>query len=81
MHPLARIRKHVFRLTQTQFASLAGATQATVSRWEAGALNPTREQMVAIRNAAFERDLEWSDVWFFEAPPGPSLELATRDCL
>lgn len=68
MHPLAHIRKAVFGLTQVEFAALANTTQATVSKWESGSLTPTREQMVSIRNAAFDRDLIWNDSWFFEGP-------------
>ncbi|WP_426313878.1 helix-turn-helix transcriptional regulator [Methylobacterium fujisawaense] len=70
MSEMAEIRKLVFgkRLTQAEFGRLAGVSQSTVSRWENGALNPTRDQMAAIRQAAFDRKIPWSDSWFFYEP-------------
>jgi transcriptional regulator with XRE-family HTH domain len=68
MNALRHIRKHVFQCTQTEFASLAGVGQASVSRWENG-VEPSRDEMAAIRQAAVDRGLEWDDRWFFESPP------------
>lgn len=64
------IRKTVFggSLTQAEFGALAGATQATVSRWEAGELNPTLDQLRRVRAEAQRRKLAWHDSFFFEAP-------------
>jgi transcriptional regulator with XRE-family HTH domain len=68
MNALRDIRKRVFQCTQTEFASLAGVGQASVSRWENG-VAPSLEEMAAIRRAAADRGLEWDDRWFFESPP------------
>ena len=67
MNALRYIRKHVFQVTQTEFASLAGVGQASVSRWENG-VPPSLEEMAQIRKAAVKRGLEWDDRWFFEQP-------------
>lgn len=67
MNALRHIRKHVFGLTQTEFASLAGVGQASVSRWENG-VAPSLEEMAAIRQAAVDRGIPWDDRWFFEQP-------------
>ncbi len=67
MNALRHIRKNVFAVTQAEFASLAGVTQATVSRWENG-VAPSLEEMQAIRKAAADRGVEWSDTMFFELP-------------
>lgn len=68
MNPMATIRKRVFRVTQAEFASIVGASQGTVSRWEQGELEPTREQLAAIRTEAKTRGLTFSDKLFFEEP-------------
>lgn len=63
---LAHIRKDVFGLTQREMASVAGTRQATVSRWEAGTLEPSRDQMQAILDKAFELGLPLSAADFFD---------------
>jgi transcriptional regulator with XRE-family HTH domain len=68
MNALRHIRKHVFGLTQTEFASLAHVGQASISRWENG-VAPSLEEMAAIRQAAVDRGIPWDDRWFFELPP------------
>lgn len=72
MQPLEYIRREVFRVTQTEMAKIADTTQATVSRWENGELEPDRDQLVMIRNEALKREKEWSDHLFFEVPLAPS---------
>jgi transcriptional regulator with XRE-family HTH domain len=67
MNALRYIRKHVFQVTQTEFADLAGVGQASVSRWENG-VAPSLDEMQAIRRAAAARGLAWDDRWFFEVP-------------
>jgi transcriptional regulator with XRE-family HTH domain len=62
---LRHIRKHVFRLTQTEFADLAGVAQSSVSRWEKGT-PPALNELRAIRQAATKRGLNWDDSLFFE---------------
>jgi len=70
MSPIKHIRKTVFRLSQAEFAAVAGVTQATISRWEKGG-SPTLDEMQRIRAAAAARRIKWSDKLFFEAPkPG-----------
>ena len=68
MKPIAHIRQEVLKVPQSALAAIAKTTQATVSRWETGELEPDREQMDRIRQAAFERGLPWDDRWFFETP-------------
>jgi len=67
MNALKNIRKNVFAVTQAEFATVAGVTQATVSRWENG-VAPSLDDMRAIRTAAEERGVVWDDRYFFEAP-------------
>ncbi len=67
MSAIRHIRREVFKATQAEFAVLAGVTQASVSRWEAG-VSPSLDEMQAIRRAAAERELAWDDAWFFDAP-------------
>lgn len=68
MLPIAAIRHTVFHLTQREFAALAGTSQATVSRWEKGELQPDASNFDRIRQAALARNIEWDDSWFFVAP-------------
>lgn len=71
MSAIRYIRREIFKVTQAEFATLAGVTQASVSRWESG-VSPSLDEMHAIRKAAAHRDIMWNDAWFFEAPPGPA---------
>lgn len=64
---MKHIRTKVFAVTQSEFAALAGVTQASVSRWEKG-VAPSLDEMRAIRSAAEERGLPWDDKFFFETP-------------
>jgi DNA-binding transcriptional regulator YiaG len=67
MRPIEHIRKNVFRATQAAFGEVAGTTQATVSRWESGELEPRQEEMARIREAAQHLG-KWDDSWFFDTP-------------
>lgn len=67
MSAIRHIRREVFKVTQAEFAAIAGVTQATVSRWENG-IAPSLDEMQAIRMAAMERQIDWDDRWFFEPP-------------
>lgn len=70
MSAIRHIRREVFKATQAEFAALAGVTQASVSRWEAGGGgSPSLDEMQAIRKAAADRGILWNDAWFFETPP------------
>lgn len=66
---MLRIRKSVFGVLQKEFADIAGTSQGTVSKWEAGELAPDRDQLEKIRKEAIRRELDWDDSWFFETPP------------
>jgi predicted transcriptional regulator len=70
MKPITHIRKNVLGLSQKALGELAGASQATVCRWERGALEPNRDQMDLIRRKAIEAGKAWDDRWFFETPEG-----------
>jgi DNA-binding XRE family transcriptional regulator len=68
---LSFVRKALLKLTQVKFARIAGASQATVSRWETGELEPSMSQLRAIRDAAVGAGLEWNDSWLLDAPDAP----------
>ncbi|MGZ2438210.1 transcriptional regulator with XRE-family HTH domain [Sinorhizobium medicae] len=75
MRPIEFIRIQVFQQTQAAFAKLAGVSQGTVSKWEAGTLAPSQEEMTRIRTAAIRLALrwqmeDWQDEWFFVIPKG-----------
>ena len=68
------IRTRIFKATQSDFASICGVRQSTVSRWESG-VAPSLEEMQAIRKAAGEReDIQWDDALFFEVPQTETVE-------
>lgn len=64
---MKHIRTQIFKVTQAEFAALAGVAQATVSRWENG-VAPSLDEMISIRRAAEGKDIDWDDRFFFEAP-------------
>lgn len=66
MSGILHIRKKVLNLSQARFAAIAKVTQGTVSKWEAGALDPDRAEMVRIRTYAIAQGIRWRDSWFFE---------------
>jgi transcriptional regulator with XRE-family HTH domain len=68
MLPIAHIRNSIFKITQAQFAQIAGASQATVSRWENGELMPNSANLDRIRQAAKANNIAWNDTWFFVTP-------------
>lgn len=69
MENLRRIRKQLFRVSQVEFAEIAGVTQATVSRWESGILAPGLVELDRIRAAAKSRRLKLrAEEFFSEAP-------------
>lgn len=67
MYPIRHIRKNIFKLSQTDFAQLAGVTQSAVSNWENGGSLKSSE-MSNIRFAARHLGISWKDEWFFETP-------------
>lgn len=68
MNPFRYIRKELFKVSQSEFAEIAGTTQASVSRWETGSSQPGHGEMERIRNAAIALNLEWATDLFFEVP-------------
>lgn len=79
MKPIEFVRTKVFNQTQASFAKLAGVAQGTVSKWEAGNLAPSQDEMQRIRSAAIRSALQWNgenwqDEWFFVTPKGASAE-------
>lgn len=62
-------------MSQAELAAIAETTQATVSRWESGQLEPSRVELSRIRKAVIETGKPWNDTWFFEAP-APAIEIA-----
>lgn len=68
MKPITHIRKNVLGLSQKALGDVAGVSQATVSRWEHGTLEPNRDEMDLIRSKAIEQGKAWDDRWFFESP-------------
>lgn len=69
MSTLLHIRKDVLAISQAEMAAIARTSQATVSRWENGELQPDLRQMKRIRAFALERGLSWDDSLFFDVPP------------
>lgn len=68
MKPISNIRTNVFHQTQSAFGRLAGVSQSTVSKWEAGTLAPSQDEMIRIRTAAIKLGVPWDDMWFFIVP-------------
>lgn len=68
MENLRRIRKQLFRVSQVEFAEIAGVTQATVSRWETGILAPGLVELDRIRSAAKARRIKLRAEDFFAEP-------------
>lgn len=68
MNNVRRIRKTLFRVSQSEFGAIAGVTQATVSRWEAGILVPSLNELDRIRSTAKERGVRLKPEDFFAKP-------------
>ena len=66
MTALRHIRCTILHLTQAELAQVVGTTQATVSRWERGELEPSLSELASIRAYAKGRGCAWSDAWFFD---------------
>ncbi|WP_456789931.1 helix-turn-helix transcriptional regulator [Bradyrhizobium sp. USDA 4472] len=68
MSALRFIRKDVLGFSQAELAAVAEVSQGTVSKWEAGELAPSLDEMSKIRAAALSRGIAWEDGWFFAVP-------------
>ncbi len=66
---IRRIRKDLFRISQAELGGIAGVTQATVSRWEAGRLVPNLLELERIRAEAKRRGVRLKPDDFFIAKP------------
>lgn len=66
MGPIQHIRKKILNVSQAELAEIAKVNQATVSRWENGILEPSREELSLIRAEVASRNLPWNDGLFFE---------------
>lgn len=75
MGPIEHIRREVLKISQAELARVAETTQPTVSRWERGELEPSRAELAKIRQEITEKNLQWNDSWFFDAPPDPAPSL------
>lgn len=76
MSTVHHIRKAILDISQADLAAIANTTQASVSRWEKGELQPDLEQLRRIRDAVRQRGLAWEDSWFFDAPAVAAKEAA-----
>lgn len=68
MNPILHVRKVKLEMSQAEFGAVAGVSQGTVSKWEAGEGSPSRDELSRIRAAAIEKGIAWEDRWFFETP-------------
>lgn len=66
--PIEYIRKNLLRSTQAEIAAIANTSQASVSRWESGELEPDLDELTLIRTEAIKRGLSFHDSVFFEVP-------------
>lgn len=66
MNPIARIRREIFQVTQSDMALIAGVAQSTISRWENGSDHPSLLELERIRAEARRRRLKLDDRAFFE---------------
>ena len=66
MQSIRRIREDIFHCNQTEFARIAGVSQGTVSRWQAGLQRPLAPALKRIRDYALTHRIPWDDAWFFE---------------
>jgi predicted transcriptional regulator len=59
-------------LRQLDLAEITGASQATVSRWDSGELEPRLEDLTRIREFALTKGFDWRDSMFFEPVAQPT---------
>lgn len=74
MNSIKYIRTEIFRVSQGEFARIAGVNQSTISKWEGGGREPELDHMKRIRDEAIGRGMEWSDALFFEPHYGSQQE-------
>lgn len=68
MNPIVHVRTVVLGITQAELALIARTSQGTVSKWEAGELEPGRDHLALIRDEVLRRSRVWDDRWFFDVP-------------
>jgi transcriptional regulator with XRE-family HTH domain len=77
MNNIRFIRTKVFKVSQAEFARIAGTGQAVVSRWEQGETSPSLHQLRLIRDEAKSRTLSWDHDWLFGTLPTDQQSEAT----
>jgi transcriptional regulator with XRE-family HTH domain len=70
MNALLFIRKHVLRTLQGDIAAITQVAPSTVSRWEAGQIQPNLDEIARLREACLHRVGAWDEDWLFD-PPDP----------
>ena len=65
MNKIRHIRTRL-GLSQLDLAEITGVSQATVSRWDSGELQPRLEDLTRIREFALTNGLDWRDAMLFE---------------
>jgi len=68
MSTIRHIRIEVLGVTQKRLAEIAGASQPTVCRWEAGTDHPDLNHLRRIADAVREAGHEFDERKFFEMP-------------
>jgi len=70
MNAVLYIRTQVLRVSQAEFARIAGvASQGTISKWESDPHDgPSLRELARIRAEVLRRKLRWRDAWLFEPP-------------
>ena len=66
MNRIKYIRTEIFKLQMSEFAAIAGVSQATVSKWENDIHEPNLSALTRIRDEAAKRGLSFEDSVFFE---------------
>lgn len=66
MNPILHIRTNVLGITQAALAEIAGVTQPTISKWEAGFAPPDFTALSRIRAHCKREGVRWKDDWLFE---------------
>ena len=66
MNSIQHIRKNILRMTQGEMATAANVSQATVSRWESGELEPSIGEAAHILADAKRRGASLSPDDFFQ---------------
>lgn len=72
MSTIRHIRTELFGVSQAAFAQIAGTSQAVVSRWENGLVEPSLSDLKRIADEARARRLRFDERLFFKDAPPPA---------